>query len=527
MSNIRPKPVVLIVLDGWGVAPSGPGNAISLAKTPAMNSLVKSYPVAVLQSSGEAVGLSWGEIGNSEVGHLALGSGKLVYQSLPRINRAISEGSFAANDKFQAAIEHAKTNHSALHLMGITSSGNVHGSIDHIYALLELAAREKLDKVYIHCFLDGRDMPYNSGVDFIQKIQNKIIEYKIGAIATISGRFYAMDRDNHWERIVLAYNAMVNGTAEHYAEDPLEVVSQSYVDKIYDEEFVPTVITRGGQPIGKIQANDAMVFCNFRADRARQLTKAFVLPGFDKFPRTYLDDLYFVSMTEYEKDLPLEVAFPPELVFDPLAKIISEAGLKQLHIAETEKYAHVTFFFNGGQEEQYIGEERILVPSARVASYAKKPEMSAREITKKVEEAIMSDSYDFIVMNIANPDMVAHTGDLKASIKACEVTDECIKRVTELVLAKGGVAFVTADHGNAEELINMQSGKMDKEHSTYPVPLIVVGKEWEGKTLGGVDAPDSDLSLVQPSGILSDVAPTILKVMNLPQPASMTGRSLL
>lgn len=527
MSNGIPKPVVLLILDGWGVAPAGKGNAISQAKTPTMTSLIKTYPAMVLQSSGEAVGLSWGEIGNSEVGHLAIGAGRLVYQSLPRINHAIAQGAFFENEKFLAALEHVKKSGGTLHLMGITSTGNVHGSIEHLYALLELAAKHKIKNVAIHCILDGRDMPFNSGIDFIKKIQQKTEEHGIGRIASISGRFYAMDRDNHWERIVLAYNAIALGKAESVSDDPLQAVQVSYDRKVYDEEFVPTVITSGGKPVATVTPGDAMIFFNFRADRARQITKAFVLPGFEKFPREYIRDLDFISMTEYEKDLPLEVAFPPELVEEPLAKIIADAGLKQLHIAETEKYAHVTFFFNGGREDQFEGEERVLVPSARVASYAEKPDMSAKEITKKIVDAIMADQFDFIVVNFANPDMVAHTGDLKATIKACEITDACVRQVTELVLAKGGMTFITADHGNAEELINLQSGKMDKEHSTYPVPFIIVSKEWEGKTLGGVDVLNADLSLVQPSGILPDIAPTIIKTLGLKQPKSMTGRSLL
>ncbi|MFA5029426.1 MAG: 2,3-bisphosphoglycerate-independent phosphoglycerate mutase [Patescibacteria group bacterium] len=526
-NNTRPKPVVLIILDGWGVAPASRANAISLAKTPAINNLIKTYPAMTLQASGEAVGLSWGEIGNSEVGHLNLGSGKLIYQNLPRINKAITDGSFFKNDKFLAAVKSAKDKGAALHLMGLASSGGVHSSIDHLFALMELCAKEKLKEVFIHVFLDGRDMPYNSGIDFINKIQQKIAEYKIGQIASISGRFYAMDRDNHWERIILAYNAMVKGEAENKFTDPLKAVQSSYDKKIYDEEFVPTVIIKNNSPVGTIKAGDSVIFFNFRSDRAREITKAFVLPGFEKFPRQYLKDLYFVSMTEYEKELPVEVAFPPENITEPLAKVIAAAGLKQLHIAETEKYAHVTFFFNGGLEEQFTGEERILVPSPRVASYAQKPEMSAKEVTKKIVKEIMDDKYDFIVINFANGDMVSHTGDLKATIKACEVIDGCVKQIVEVVLAKNGAAFITADHGNAEELVNLQSGEIDKEHSTYPVPFIIIGKQWEGKTAGLSEVPNSDLSLVQPSGILSDVAPTILKVMNLEKPEAMTGRSLL
>ncbi len=527
MINIRPKPVILIILDGWGVAPPSRGNAIALAKTPFLNSLIKTYPAVTLQASGEAVGLSWGEIGNSEVGHMNLGSGKLIYQNLPRINKAIADGSFFQNEKFLGAINWAKQHKGSLHLLGLCSSGGVHSHIDHLYALLELCAKEKISSVYIHAILDGRDMPYNSGIDFIEKIQQKINEYKIGKIASISGRFYAMDRDNHWERTEEAYNCLVNCRARNRATDALAAVKASYDQKIYDEEFVPTVILENKKPVAGISPNDAVIFFNFRADRARQLTKAFVLPGMEKFPRQYLTDLYFVSLTEYEKDLPLEVAFPPEIINEPLAEIIAAAGLSQLHIAETEKYAHVTFFFNGGKEDAFPQEDRILVPSPRVASYAQKPEMSSKEVTKKVIAEIMRDKYDFIVINFANADMVAHTGDLKATVKACETIDSCLKKIIEVVLGKGGAALITADHGNAEELVNLQSGEMDKEHSTYPVPLILVGQQWEGKNAGLAETPNADLSLVQPSGMLSDVAPTILKILQLEPAAEMTGRSII
>lgn len=527
MSIDRPKPVVLIILDGWGVAPPSKSNAITLAKTPTYNSLVKNYPAMTLQASGESVGLSWGEIGNSEVGHLNIGSGKLVYQNLPRIDKEITNGEFFENVKLLEAINLAKKNKKSLHLMGLFSSGGVHASINHFYALLEMCKKEKFKDVYVHAVLDGRDMPFNSGIDLITKAQEKFKENKLGKIATISGRFYAMDRDNHWERIELAYNAIVSGQSTETFEDPIKAVQASYDKKVYDEEFVPTVIVEGDKPVATIAEGDSVIFFNFRSDRARQLTKAFVLPGFEKIKRDYLKSLYFVTMTEYEKDLPVEIAYPPELIAEPLAKVISDAGLKQLHIAETEKYAHVTFFFNGGQEDAYLNEDRVLIPSPRVASYNEKPEMSAKEITKKMTEIIMKDEYDFIVVNFANSDMVAHTGDLKASIKACEIVDASLKQLIEVILGKNGVAFITADHGNAEELMNLQSGKMDKEHSTYPVPFLIIGKQWEGKTAGVLDSPSSDLSLVQPAGLLSDVAPTIIKVMGLQKPTDMTGQSLI
>lgn len=527
MASERQKPVVLIILDGWGVATPSKSNAITIAKTPTYNNLVKNYPAMTLQASGESVGLSWGEMGNSEVGHLNIGSGKLVYQNLPKIDKEITTGSFFANEKLLEAINKAKKNKKAIHLMGLFTSGGVHASINHLFALIEMCHKEKIGDVYVHAFLDGRDMPYNSGIDLIAKTQEKFKENKIGKIATISGRYYAMDRDNHWERIELAYKAMVDGQSAEKFDDPIKAVQSSYDKKIYDEEFIPVVITENGKPVATIGEGDSVVFFNFRSDRARQLTKTFVLPGFEKFKRKYLSNLYFVTITEYEKDLPVEIAFPPDIIIEPLAKILSDANLKQLHIAETEKYAHVTFFFNGGKESVYLGEDRVLIPSPRVSSYDKKPEMSAKEITKKLIAIIMKDEYDFIVVNFANSDMVAHTGDLKATIKACEVVDNCLKQLIEVILGKNGVAFITSDHGNAEELMNLQSGKIDKEHSTYPVPLIIVGRQWEGKTAGFPESPNSDLSLVQPSGLLSDIAPTILKVMNLEKSKDMTGESLI
>lgn len=527
MESKRPKPAILMILDGWGAAPPSRSNAISQAKTPNVTNLIKAYPSMTLQASGEAVGLAWGEIGNSEVGHLNIGSGKLVYQNMPRINKSIANGSFFENEKFLQAIEYAKKSKGAIHLMGLISSGGVHSHINHLFALMELCAREKCKNVFIHGFLDGRDMPYNSGIDFVEKIQAKSEELKIGKIASLSGRFYAMDRDNHWERVELAFRAMVEGKAKEYFEDPSEAVRASYEKKVYDEEFVPVVITEGDKPVATIEEGDAIIFFNFRADRAREISKTLVLPGFEKFQRQYLKNLFFVAMTEYEKDLPLEVAFSPETIETPLARVISEAGLTQLHIAETEKYAHVTFFFNGGREEAFEGEERVLVPSPRVASYAEKPEMSAKEVTKKITEAIMADKFDFIVVNFANGDMVGHTGDLKATIKAVETVDSCVKKIIDVVLAKGGVAFITADHGNAEEIVNLQSGEIDKEHSTYPVPFIVISKDLEGKNAGLPEVPGGDLSLVQPSGLLSDIAPTILKFLQLEQPKDMTGKSLL
>ena len=522
----RPKPLVLIILDGWGIAPPSRANAISLAKTPNMDAYMNKYPTMSLQAGGESVGLAWGEMGNSEVGHLSIGSGRILYQSLPRITRAIYDRSFFTNPAFSAACEQVKKNKKKLHLIGLVSSGGVHSFNEHLYALLELAAEQKIDQVYIHAFLDGRDTPYNSGSNFIAKLKDKIKQIGVGKIATLSGRFYAMDRDNHWERVEQAYKAMVNGESAIQAEDPLAAIEASYAKQIYDEQLEPTVITEKGAPVAKIEAGDAIICFNFRADRVRQITKAFVLPGFDKFPRTYMRDLVYITMTEYEKDLPVQVAFPPEKVETPVAKVVSEAGLKQLHIAETEKYAHVTYFFNGGQEKTFPGEDHVLIPSLKVSSYDQKPAMSVREITNRVIQEIREVKYDFIVINFANPDMVAHTGNLQATIEACEITDDCIGKITDVVLSYDGAVIVTADHGNAEGLFNLQTGEIDKEHSNTPVPCIFIGRQWEGKNVAG-GVTGTDLSSMVSSGVLSDVGPTVVKILGLKKPTEMTGVALI
>jgi 2,3-bisphosphoglycerate-independent phosphoglycerate mutase len=522
----RPKPVVLIVLDGWGIAPDSVGNAITRADTPVLNRLITSYPALTLAASSSEVGLNWGEMGNSEVGHLNIGAGRVYLQTCPRINKALSDNSFFSNAALLGAIEHAKKNKSRLHLLGLLSPGGVHSYQGHLYGLLKMAATAQLQDVFLHAFLDGRDTPYNSGVDFLAQALDRMQRLKVGRIATVSGRYYAMDRDNRWDRTEKAYRAIVEGAGEK-AEDPLTAVRASYEKKVYDEEFVPTVIVEKGRPVAVVGPNDAIIFWNFREDRARQLTKAFVLPDFDKFKRVYQPGISFVSMTEYEKGLPTNVAFPPDIIENCLAKIVADAGLTQLHLAETEKYAHVTFFMNGQREDPFSGEDRILVPSPRVASYDQKPEMSEGEVTAKAVAAIQDDKYDFIIMNYASPDMVGHTGDLDATIRACAYTDQCIGQVVDAALARGGVVLITADHGNAEEVRNLESGAIDKEHSTNPVPFIVIGKEYEGMNMGLPEGVGADLSLVQPAGMLSDVAPTILKILGIDQPPDMTGRPLI
>jgi 2,3-bisphosphoglycerate-independent phosphoglycerate mutase len=522
----RPKPVVLAILDGWGVASKSEGNAVALAKTPNIDKFIATYPVMTLRASGDEVGLSWGEMGTSEVGHLNLGTGKIFYQTLPRIDKAISDGSFFVNPTLKEAAAHVKKNKSSLHLMGLVSAGKVHSTIEHLYALLKFASRENLKKVYIHAFLDGRDAIYNSGADFIRKLQEKIKELDVGKIATLSGRFYAMDRDNRWDRTEKVYRAIFEGKSDEYFSDPITAVLTSYEKKIYDEEFAPTVIFERKKPIATVQEKDAMIFFNYRADRARQITKTFVLKDFDKFSREkFFPELFFAAMTEYEKDLPVKIIFPPEEIKVCLAKILAEAGMKQLHIAETEKYAHVTFFFNGLKEEEFRGEDRIIVPSPRVASYDQKPEMSAEQIKDKLVKEIMAQKYDFVVANFANADMVSHTGNLEATVRAIQFIDKCLGEIASVVLSLGGAMLITSDHGNAEEILNLQTGEMDKEHSTNPVPLILVGKKWEGQASGGVS--DHDLSLLPPVGILADVAPTILKIMEIQKPEEMTGTSLI
>jgi len=519
--------VVLAILDGWGIAPDSEGNAITRAETPNFNKFIHEYPVMTLQASGNEVGLMFGEMGNSEVGHLNIGAGRVYYQSLPRINKTIADGSFFENKAFAEAIKAVRKNDSALHLVGLLSPGNVHSSQDHCFALLELAKKEKIKKVFIHVILDGRDCVYNSGIDFVRELKKKIKEVKRGEIASISGRYYALDRDNRWDRTEKAYRAMAEGVAGEYYKDPEEAIEDSYQKKVYDEEFVPVVIGREGEPVGKVGGKDAVIFFNFRPDRARQLTQAFVIPGFARFEREYLRGLTFVTMTEYEKESPVLVAFPPQVVVNSLAETISRAHLKQYHVAETEKYAHITFFLNGTVEEPFPGEERTIVPSPKVSSYDQAPEMSAAGVAKAAIKAIESDKYDAIMLNFANVDMVGHTGNLKATIQACRETDVCLGRVVEHVLAKDGIVLITADHGNAEEVKNLQTGEMDKEHSTNPVPFIIVSKSLQGQAGPAGDPPEGDLSLMHPVGVLADVAPTMLKFMGLKPPKEMTGRALM
>lgn len=516
-----------MVLDGFGVAPDGEGNAITQTQTPTFAMLTSRYPSMTLRASGETVGLSWGEMGNSEVGHLTIGAGRVYYQSLPRINRAIQDGSFAANPALLSAVAQARKSGGTLHLLGLVSTGKVHSFDEHCVELLKLAKAQKIDRVVVHAILDGRDTLYNAGIDFITNLEAQMQQIGVGRIASLSGRYYAMDRDNRWDRVEKAYNAIALGQSVSTATSARQAIQDSYAKEVYDEEFVPTVLVKDGKPVATMQQGDAVIFFNFRPDRARELTKAFVLPSFDKFPRTYISDLAFVTMTEYEANLPVAVAFPPQILSNTLAEVLSQQGLVQLHIAETEKYAHVTFFMNGMREDPFPHEDRVIIPSPSVSSYDQQPEMSAYTLTERVVREIQTGNYDAIIVNFANPDMVGHTGNLEATKRAVGVIDDCVRQIADAVLAADGVLLITADHGNAEEVLNLQTHDVDKEHSTNPVPFWIIGNQFEGRASPVGDIPNGDLSLVPPIGMLADVAPTMLKILGIPQPAEMTGTPLI
>ncbi len=527
--SYKHKPVALIILDGLGVAPAGEGNAVELAKKPRLDDFKKNFPVSTLFASGTEVGLPYGTMGTSEVGHLNIGAGRVYYQTLPRIDADITKGDFFTNPAFLSAIEHAKKHNSKLHLMGLVSCGKVHSSDEHLFHLLSLIKKQGLSKnVFVHAFLDGRDTIFNSGKFFIENLLKQMSDLKVGKLASLSGRYWAMDRDNHWDRIEKVYRLMTVGQADRMAIDPIQAIEGAYANKNYDEEFLPTVLTdKNNKPIAQVDENDAIIFFNYRPDRARELTKAFVLPEFNKFETKKLDNIFFTAMAEYEKDLPVDmIAYPPVVIINSLAEVVSKAGLKQFHIAETEKYAHITFFLNGMKEDPFAGEDRKIIPSPKVSSFDQVPEMSAHEVTKETIKAVESDKYDLIAINFANPDMVGHTGNLEATVKAVEVIDECVGNIVDHILAKNGAVVITADHGNAEEVVNLQTGEIDKEHSNNPVPLYIVCQDYLGQAGPAGDPPEGDLSLLPPVGVLADVAPTVLKLMGVEQPDEMTGKSL-
>lgn len=522
--SLTARPIVLIVLDGFGISPPDSANAISLAKTPYLNSLWNEYPMMLLEASGLNVGLPRTEVGNSEVGHLTIGSGILRYQSLPRIDRAIEEGTFTELPALIKIKERVAKGSGKLHLVGLIGNGGVHSSQEHLKALIEWTKKEKIwKKTFIHGFLDGRDTAKDTGARFMTDLIDFMKDDS--HVASIGGRYWGMDRNLNWDRIKKAYDAMVFGASEYMTEDVMSYIQSSYAQSVYDEEMPPVVVRKkDGSPVATIDEGDAVIYFNFRADRGRQLTEALVETVFDGFDRKIFKDLSVATFVEYKKGMPVEVLFPPELVHQPIAKVISDLGLKQLHIAETEKYAHVTFFMNGMREKPFLGEDRILVPSPAVISYDERPEMSGFEVTQKVLSAIDSGMHDFIVINYANPDMVGHTGNLQACIKAIEATDNCLSQVVSSAVNKGGMVFIVGDHGNAEIMLNPATREADKEHNFSPVPFIIVSNKFKGMKNTGI--VENDPSVLQPVGILADVAPTILSLAGLPTPSEMTGTKL-
>lgn len=538
------KPVVLIVLDGWGVAPAGPGNAITQSNLPFYNQLLKTYPHGLLEASGEAVGLPRGEDGNTETGHINLGAGFIVYQDLPRINLSIADGSFFKNQAFLSAINHARKYESKIHLLGLVGSGGVHSNIEHLLALLQLMKEQGFNRVFLHLITDGRDSPPKSAGIYVAQIESYIKSLGFGEIASIMGRYYAMDRDMRWDRTEKAYE-ILTADRGNKAESAIEAINASYKKGITDEFIEPTVIVKKGKPVSLIGANDSVIFYNFRIDRPRQLTKAFVLDNFEaeannidfdpyavKYHKKHFPDrpillppfkrepkiphLYFVTMTEYNQTVKVSaVAFPPHIVEHPLGEAISQQGLSQLRMSESEKERFVTYYFNGLREAPFTGEDRLIIPSPKVPTYDLVPEMSSMELTENLIKQIKRKKYHFILINFANPDMVAHTGSLPATVKACESTDLNLSKIIPEILKLNGTVLITGDHGNAEELIDPQTGGIDTEHSTYPVPFIAINRSLEGK------------SVELPRGVLSDVASTILDLMHIRKPDQMSSRNLL
>ena len=549
MHDESSKFVLLVVIDGWGISVAGPGNPLSQANLPNMRKFMNSFPHTQLLASGEAVGLPRGEPGNTETGHLNLGAGRIVYQDLQRINMNIADGGFYDNKVLIGAIDHARKNNSNLHLMGLVGAGGVHSNMEHLFALIELAEKQQFNRVFLHLFTDGRDSPPTAAKTYVSKIREVTEKHKIGQIASLMGRYWAMDRDMRWDRTAKAYFALTKGEG-HLFKTPEEAIDASYAEGKTDEFIEPSIMANPqGQPLGIIKPNDSIIFFNFRIDRPRQLSRAFTfqdfskanLPvGFDPYLVKYqkshlatvptitgepfvrgakLDNLYFATMTQYEKaieEFGAKVAFPPENVKFPLGAIIASQGYKQLRVSESEKERFVTYYFNGQQEMAFEGEDRIIVPSPKVATYDLMPEMSALEITNNVLSKLKSGTeYKFILINFANPDMVGHTGNIGAAVKACEVVDECIGKLADMVMAYGGYMLITADHGNVEEMIDASTGSIETEHSENPVPFAVISQKTMGK------------SITLTSGILADIAPTILKLLSINVPSNMTGRDLL
>lgn len=508
------KPVLLTILDGFGMAPPGPGNAIEAAHKPNFDMLRSKYPFVYGYASGESVGLPDGQMGNSEVGHLNIGAGRIVYQDLTRISKAIKDGTFFENEALLSAVKNCKENNSAFHICGLVSDGGVHSYNKQLYAILKLAKQEGLERVFVHVFADGRDTDPESADRYVGELINEMKSIGVGKIATITGRYYSMDRDNRWERVEKAYRVMAHAEGER-GEDPLEIIKSSYAAGVTDEFILPTAVYEGDKPVAVVEEGDSLIFNNFRPDRARELTRAFCIDDFDGFDRGERKKITFVCMTDYDPLIPNKlVAFKKEALKNTFGEVLASHGLKQLRLAETEKYAHVTFFFNGGVEEPNIGEDRILVPSPKVATYDLQPEMSADTVCDKLVDALRSEKYDAIIVNFANPDMVGHTGVFEAARAAIDEIDVCLGRIYEEVIKVNAAWFICADHGNSECMINEATGEPMTAHTTNPVPFILVNY-------------DEDYTLADRKGGLCDIIPTLMEVMELDQPEEMTGRSLL
>jgi 2,3-bisphosphoglycerate-independent phosphoglycerate mutase len=507
------QPAILIVLDGWGINPRKEGNAIAHASMPNMDELNRIFPRSSISVSGMDVGLPDGQMGNSEVGHMILGAGRIVYQDLTLIHKAIDEGTFYSNHVLLEALKTIKEKKTRLHLMGLLGDGGVHSHQRHMEALFEMARRVQVGPIYIHLFLDGRDTPPNSAEQFLIALDEKLKTYPEAKIATVSGRYYAMDRDKRWDRTEKAYRCLTEGIGNR-ADSALEAIRQSYRQNVADEFVLPTAIN-SAVPEGLIRDGDGVIFFNFRADRARQLTRALTEEDFNEFPRKKrLELVTYVTLTQYDENFRLPVAFPPRELKEILGEVVSQKGIRQLRIAETEKYAHVTYFFNGGEEKKFPGEERILIPSPKdVPTYDLKPQMSAREITEALVKQLREQDIGLVIANFANADMVGHTGNFEAAVKACEVIDECIGKVVDAALSKKGRVIITADHGNIEQMIDYDTGKIHTAHTTNPVPVILVGEECKKSRLN--------------KGTAIDIAPTVLQLLGIPQPMEMTGRSLI
>ncbi|MBQ7448011.1 MAG: 2,3-bisphosphoglycerate-independent phosphoglycerate mutase [Eubacterium sp.] len=507
------KPTVLMILDGFGLNDNPEANAVYTANTPNIDALMKNYPFVKGNASGLAVGLPDGQMGNSEVGHMNMGAGRVVYQELTRITKEIEDGDFFRNEELLAAVNNVKEKGSALHLYGLLSDCGVHSHNTHLYGLLELAKREGLDQVFIHCFMDGRDTAPTSGIEYVKELVEEIGKIGVGKIASISGRYYAMDRDNRWDRIEKAYVALTKGEGNK-ASDPVDAMQQSYDEGVTDEFVVPVIIEEDGKPIATINDGDSVIFFNFRPDRARQITRVFCADEFDGFDRGPRKDVFYVCFTEYDVTIPnKQIAFKKVELHNTFGEYLAQHGLKQARIAETEKYAHVTFFFNGGVEEPNPGEDRILVHSPKVATYDLQPEMSAPEVCDRLVEAIHSGDYDVIIINFANPDMVGHTGVMEAAVKAVETVDACVGRAVEALIEEDGQMFLCADHGNCEQEIDYNTGESFTAHTTNPVPFILINY-------------DPAYTLAE-DGRLADIVPTLIEMMGMEQPEEMTGHSLL